>query len=204
MTPPPTTSPTTSETTLAKSWYPNLRGRHHTCLNDGNAPYYMRISATYYQSSLDACCERYFSWDIPTCTGGSGTPPGVFYPNYGGSETKCLNRTERVETMPNYMRRNLEKWLEDDIESCCGKYYKWAYSDCISLSGNIPFAPATRKWYANQLADICQQDCPEEGGGSCGGFAKPWDALYETPTACCAEEISWIVSPACEARSTIS
>ena len=106
--------------------------------------------------------------------------------------------------MPNYMRKNLEKWLEDDIESCCGKYYKWAYSDCISLSGNIPFAPATHKWYANQPEDICQQDCPEEDGGSCGGLARPWDTLYENLTACCVEEIFWIVSPACEARLTIS
>mmetsp|Transcript_23728 Transcript_23728/g.43605 ORF Transcript_23728/g.43605 Transcript_23728/m.43605 type:complete len:228 (-) Transcript_23728:178-861(-) len=165
----------------------------------------MKFYGSYYESSLDACCERYFSWDIYTCTGGSGTVPVGFYPNWGsGSETKCFNSTETAKTLPDYMRQNSEQWLDSDIESCCERYFNWAYSDCISISGGSPSAPATGSWYANHQKEICQQDCAKESDGPCGGLAKSWNTLYETADTCCTEIFSWVTSSTCEARSTLT
>ena len=190
---------------LISKWYPAWGGQSNACLNDGNAPYYMKISRGYYESSLDACCERFFSWDIYTCTGASGTVPlpRGFFPNWGGSETKCFNSTETAKTMPDYIRQNSEQWLDDDVQSCCEKHFNWAYSYCISLSGGSPSASATDKWYVNHKEEVCQQDCPEKGGGPCGGLVKPWDTLNETAASCCQEKLSWIASSTCEARSTL-
>ncbi|KAL7524078.1 hypothetical protein ACHAXR_001742, partial [Thalassiosira sp. AJA248-18] len=180
---------------LLSDWYPDWRGGSNTCKNDGNAPYYMKVSGTFYESSLGACCERFYSWDLDTCAGDSGTVPSGYYPNWGGSSTKCMNTTN---TMPEHMRRNPEQWLYDDIASCCDHYYHWAYTDCRIASGESnAISLATGKWY------ICQQDCPdEEGGGPCGGFGKS-DTLYDSVEACCKDKLSWIPSATCQAQSTL-
>lgn len=164
----------------------------------------MKLFGTYYESSLDACCKRYYSWDFFSCTGGTGTIPSGFYPNWDGTDTKCLNSTLTADSLPDYMRKNPDQWLNDKLESCCQKHYSWAYSDCIALSGGNPSAPATRKWYVNHIEEICQQDCPEESGGACGGLVNPWDTLYETAENCCTEQLSWIVSATCEAQSNLT
>jgi len=181
-------------------WYPDWGGSN-VCLNDDNAPFYMKRNG-YTKLSLEACCKRYFSWDFSTCTVGSVTLPSGFYPNWGGFETKCLNSTKATTTLPDYMQKNPQQWLVDDVESCCKEHYNWVYNDCISLSGANSAATATLKWYVNYDEEICQQDCPSEGGEPCGGLAKQWNVLYETPASCCAKGLFWIASPVCEDQST--
>ena len=48
------------------------------------------------------------------------------------------------------------------------------------------------------------QDCAEESDGTCGGLANNWDHLYNTVTDCCHNQLSWIASSVCEARSTVT
>ena len=189
---------------LLSDWYPDWSDGSNACLNDGNAPLYMKTSSGYYESSLDACCERNFSWDIYTCTGGSGTVPVGFYPNWGSSVMKCFNSAETAETLLDYMHGNSEEWLDDDLESCCERHFNWAYSDCISLSGGSPSALATGNWYVNDQEKICQQDCAKESDGPCGGLAESWNTLYETAANCCTEKLSWIASSTCIAHSTLT
>jgi len=189
---------------LLSKWYPDWRGASSVCLNDGKAPLYIKVFGTYYESSLDACCARFFSWDIYTCTGDSGTVPGGFYPAWDVTETKCSNSTETAEDLPDYMRDSPGQWLDDDIESCCERHYNWAYSSCISLSGGDSSAPATGNWYVNHEKEMCHQDCPKEVGGPCGGLVKPWDTLYGTAAICCAEQLSWVASPTCESKSNLT
>ena len=91
------------------------------CLNDyDNAPTYMKIFGTYFESSLDACCNRYYSWDYHNCVGAAGVALVGYYPNWGSQEINCLNDTKK---MPQYMQTDPEKWLYDDVESCCENYY---------------------------------------------------------------------------------
>jgi len=190
--------------TLLSNWYPNWIGGSNVCLNDSDEPTYMKIYGDYYESSLDACCERYFSWDIYTCNGNSETAPIGFYPNWGESETKCLNSTQTASTIPDYVLQNPEQWLDNDIEACCEQHYNWAYSDCISFSGGSSPSTATGDWYVNHKDKICQRDCLEEGGGSCGGLAKPWKTMYKSAATCCSEQLSWKRSSLCEAQSNLT
>jgi len=188
---------------LLSEWYPDWSGGSHKCLNDGGAPFYMKFNGGYFEPSLDACCERYFNYDIFTCTGGSGTVPSGFYPNWGGTQTRCFNSTETADTLPDYMRRSPEEWFSDDVESCCERHYNWARSDCTSLSGGSVSEQATNKWYVNHQEEICEQDCAKENGGSCGGLAKPWDTLHDSASACCEAKLPWLVSSTCEAQSNL-
>lgn len=187
---------------ISYPWYPDWRSQSHTCLNKGDAPSYMKNAGTFFESSLEACCNRYYSWDVFACTGGVGTAPSGFYPNWEGTKPKCLNSTETPDELPDYMWENPE-WLSDDLETCCETHFGWAKSECIGRSGGDISALATGKWYVNHQDQICQQDCAE-AGGTCGGLAKPHDTLYDTPAACCAEKLSWIVTSTCEVHSTLS
>jgi len=187
-------------TGVSTNWYPNWRGTSSICLNDNNAPAYMKVFGNYYESSLDACCRRYYSWDLINCLGIAGSVPSGFYPSWGRSETKCLNSTETSETLP----YNVEHWLENDIASCCKRHFNWAYNDCVSHSGDSPNLVATNKWYVNHQEGICQQDCPEEGGVPCGGLVDQWNKLFDTAAACCKDKLYWIASPTCESVSTLS
>jgi len=190
--------------TVLSNWYPNWRDGTNNCLNDGNAPTYMKIFGTYFENSLDACCDRFFSWDTIECKGDSASIPSGFYPNWAGTKTKCLNSTEMSTTVPGYMAKNPEQWLFNDIESCCEQYYSWVYKGCIGLTSGNSVDSGTDKWYVNHQEEICQQDCPEEGMGACGGLATPWDQLYASAAVCCAEKLSWITPSTCEAQSSLA
>ena len=182
-------------------WYPEWHGKSNTCLNDGRAPLYMQRDGGYYESSLDACCEKHFSWDSSTCSGNSGNVPIGFYPNWDKTETKCLNSTATAATLPDYMRQNSEQWLDNNIESCCERHFNWAYNDCINLSGGSTSTAATGKWYVDHQKDICQKDCIKGGDARCGGLSETWNTLYEDAATCCKENLSWIVASLCAAQS---
>jgi len=182
---------------LLYDWYPVWKGPSNTCKNDGNEPRYMKVFATYYESSLDGCCERYFSWDIYTCKGNSATAPIGFYPNWGKSGTKCLNSTQTTSTIPDHMMQNPEYWLDSDIEACCERHYNWVFSDCISLSGGSSSSTATGNWYVDWSMEKCVKDCSDSSDANCGGFAKTWDALYSTSSDCCEKRLWYIERDEC-------
>lgn len=43
---------------LQADWFPDWTSQSHTCLND-NAPNYMEVHGTYFESSLESCCQKY-------------------------------------------------------------------------------------------------------------------------------------------------
>jgi len=183
----------------ATDWYPNWQGTSSICLNDDNAPSYMKIFGTYFETSLDACCRRYYQWDLNNCLGIAETVPSGFYPKWGTSETKCLDSNVASETLP----YDAENWLENDIESCCQRHFNWAFNDCVSLSGGSLNLIATGKWYVNYQEEICQTDCLKEAGGPCGGLVDNWNTLFDTAADCCKEKLSWIASPTCTSLSML-
>jgi len=182
---------------LLSNWYPNWIRGGNVCLNDGDEPTYMKVFGTYYESSLYACCQRYFSWDIYTCAGNSATAPIGFYPNWGKSETKCLNSTKTASATPNHIMKNPEQWLDSDIEACCEQHYNWVYSDCVSLSGGSSPSTTTGDWYVDWSVEKCVKDCNDSSDASCGGFAKRWDELYGTRSDCCENRLWYIERDEC-------
>ena len=103
--------------------FTDWRGGSNKCLNDyDNAPMYIKIFGTYFESSKDACCQRYYSWDYNNCVGDEGTAISGYWPNWGFQDIKCLNNTEKK--LPEYMQLDQGKWLYDDAESCCENYYR--------------------------------------------------------------------------------
>jgi len=186
---------------LLNEFYPDWQTQSGKCLNDGNAPVYMQ-KGNYIESTLDACCERWFSWDIATCKGGSTDVVSGFYPNWGNNDVKCLDAADTSNTVPGYMRSDPSKWLYDTIESCCERYYGWDYDTCVVGSGGSSATTSTETWYVNQKDEICQQDCPTSAGATCGGNAKKWDTLYPTVESCCENKLGYISSSVCVAQST--
>jgi len=104
---------------LLTEFYPDWTGNSETCKNDGKAPRYMKKNGGYYESTLQACCERWYSWDIHTCMDDTPLVEG-FYPNWGQTESKCINATETAP--PGYMLSNPSYWLYDDLDDCCKNY----------------------------------------------------------------------------------
>lgn len=117
-----------SEPDSNSDWYPDFSGGANVCKADGRAPMYMKMSGTFFEASIEACCERFFSWDYYVCT---GIEVRGFYPDWGESET-CI---DVVDTMPDYMRNNPEHWLFDDIEGCCNRHYGYDYARCVRSGG---------------------------------------------------------------------
>ena len=98
-------SPTVTEIieilTALNLWYPDWSTpSSKKCLNDGNAPHYMRNK--YFENSRASCCEKYFSWDYISCAGGSLDLPTGFYPDWKSNKDKCVDATD---TMPDYSER---------------------------------------------------------------------------------------------------
>ncbi|EJK67462.1 hypothetical protein THAOC_11498, partial [Thalassiosira oceanica] len=169
---------------LISDWFPDWSGDSYTCLNDlDRAPFYMKVNTDYFEDSLDACCKRYFPWAYSECTGDSGTVPDRYFPNWDGNECMQVD-----DLLPEYMRNNPDQWLVTTIESCCKRYFAWSYSECLAESSGVAIT-GSLDWYVQ--GEVCKQDCAEDGG-TCGGFAQPWNQLYIS------------ASSLCEARSTNS
>jgi len=132
--------------TLLADYYPDWEGQSGKCLNDGKAPRYMKKNGGYFESSLQACCVRWYSWDFGSCMGDSNHVQG-FYPNWDSSIVKCLNATTVLP--PQYMQSNPSHWLYDSAQDCCSRYYSWANNECIKNSDQTDFAVGSRKWYVD-------------------------------------------------------
>jgi len=190
------------ETLVNATWYPVWEtSQSHECLNDGNAPFYMKNAGLYFEKSRASCCKRFFDWDYYTCAGNSPDILTGFYPDWDSNKVKCVGATDII---PDYMRKNPKAWIFDTVESCCQRYYRWDQTNCISNSGSNLLLSFTRKFYVNHMKQICQQDCPvEEGEGRCGGPVDVWKTLYDTAKKCCEANLSWITTTTCEVQSSL-
>ena len=136
---------------LLADYYPDWEGRSGKCLNDDKAPRYMKKNGDYFESSLQACCVRWYSWDFGRCMGDSNHVQG-FYPNWDSSVVKCLNATTVLP--PQYMQSNPSHWLYDSAQDCCSRYYSWANNECINNSDQTDaFAVGSRKWYVDWVLE---------------------------------------------------
>jgi len=180
------------------SFYPDWSSGGETCLNDGNAPLYMKRGSGNIMSSLEECCDRYFSWDTNTCMmlGGatiSDYASEKFYVNYmkESCEQDCQENTSGKNCgglVPSW------KTLYENAADCCEQKLFWVEeSKCISDSTLTPAtAPAGSGEYYKK-GEKCVKDC-ETGSGdsSCGGLAERWDDTFTTAADCCSEKVWWV------------
>ncbi|KAL7531087.1 hypothetical protein ACHAXR_003831, partial [Thalassiosira sp. AJA248-18] len=161
--------------TVLSKFYPDWTGRSGSCKNDGEYPRYMGIMGGYFESSLDACCKRYYSWDYSKCAGDSGSIPSGYYPDWDSNDVKCLESSVQI---PAYIRANAATWLTADIEACCERYYSWSYKECVVGSGGtLPAQDGAIQWYVDWSLQKCVMDCEKTSDPQCGGLAKSWDGL---------------------------
>jgi len=183
---------------LISVWYPDWSwsGRSETCKNDGGAPMYMKRSGTFFENSLDKCCEKYYKYTYSDCVGDAGTVLSGYYPNWGRSEQKCINAPE---TLPGYMRNNPGNWLYDNIDSCCERYYISELSECIVASGGYipPPANGSTEWFEDELLHKCVKSCNDPADSQCGGFAKSWNEKFNTAAQCCSERLWYVERSDC-------
>jgi hypothetical protein len=57
-------------------------------------------------------------------------------------------------------------------------------------------------FYLNDQKMICEQDCADGDGVSCGGAVDSWKTLYGTAQECCAKKLGWIAAATCESATT--
>lgn len=120
-------------TQAVDEYYPSWHTGDETCINDGNAPNYMKDDGTYYASSLEECCEQYYWYDIQTCMGSIPMDVEGFYPAWGdANEIKCMSVAD--VSPPAYMLSDPTAWIDADIETCCSRNYGWATATCFSAS----------------------------------------------------------------------
>ena len=98
-------------------------GVKETCLNDGKQKEYMNQNPEgWLYTTLEACCTRYYSWDVIGCqqvhaeatlVSSSGSVPAfldptsdLFYPAWGLSDT-CVNDGNA----PAYMKKQSDLWM---------------------------------------------------------------------------------------------
>ena len=92
---------------------------------------------------------------------------------------------------------SLNESMHPSASACCSAHLSFMDNElCVSLSTGIP----TNKFYADQSASVCRQDCPPGNGLPCGG--SPQDTsltLYNSLALCCASKIAW--EPSCVDKS---
>ena len=111
---------------------------------------------------------RHYHYSLATCMGKSSTAAIGYYPDWDGSESKCLNDRH----VPDYMRQRPAAYIYDDIKSCCKRFYNWEENKCIANSGggNAAGEVGTGKWYVDYYKGSCKQDND--------GEAESWHDLH--------------------------
>mmetsp|Transcript_4289 Transcript_4289/g.9709 ORF Transcript_4289/g.9709 Transcript_4289/m.9709 type:complete len:891 (+) Transcript_4289:2-2674(+) len=180
-------------------------GSKETCLNDGMQQEYMNNNPdAWLYTTLEACCDRYYSWATNEClklhyeatmVSSSGAVPIIFdptaelyYPDWLNTNT-CVNDGNA----PQYMKVNYETWMYVTLFDCCKTYYGWndAFTPCLEAGGVNPptKAPIEDSWYVDWANFKCVKSC--EGPSPCGGFHKSWNILHLSKAVCCEEHLSW-------------
>lgn len=109
---------------LGSSWYPKWDDT--ACSNDGHQkPYMEHGSADYLLPTAEACCDKYFKWNVQKCRKKSlGTP--MWYPKFDSDAGGCTN--DGLE--PTYLKQ-FKMYVFDSKESCCENYYPLNMQNCI-------------------------------------------------------------------------
>lgn len=156
-------------------------------------------------TTASACCST-INWQ-PDCIFGATTTTTTTTPVTTTSTTASTTTTTTtpgpaltgwyVDEDKCTLGQSTTQTLHTSAGSCCSTHLSWMSSElCVSRSTGVP----TLKFYADQIAGVCRQDCSQGDGLPCGG--SPTDlssTLYSSLEACCTTSISW--EPGCVDKS---
>jgi hypothetical protein len=96
-----------------------------------------------------------------------------------------------------FLGESITETLYPSASSCCEAKLSWMNREmCISRSTGLP----TKKFYPDQTASVCRQDCSAENGLPCGGSPQDLSlTLFSSLESCCATKIGW--DPTCVDKS---
>ena len=185
----------------ATYYYPDWDGGTNTCLSDGNNPYYMELG-NYMKTTLEECCDYYYSWN-PTCIeDGGGTPPVgslQWYVDY--KNHKCVQDCPVNGASCGGLAMAYKTLFADETKCCEEKLRYISVGLCTANSrGNGTYA-GSNQWYVDYENNKCVQDCDSATPG-CGGIIEhPGTTLYADALACCAAKLSYIDVDLCASNS---
>lgn len=117
-----------------KLYYPDWEGTRK-CINDGQAPAYMKAAYTAWMlENLTDCCARYYTWqdDYEDCVieGGGTITPNTWYVDY--KAMTCVKSCESGESADCGGVANPWNYRFDSKEECCEKKLWWLVSSCLA------------------------------------------------------------------------
>jgi hypothetical protein len=126
-----------------------------------------------------------YNLNLKSCLGDDHTGSGKFYPDWDGSNKKCIQ--DVVGTLaPDYMSQ-FGTWFFETLQDCCSIHYGYNMNECLGEA-----ATGTNKYYVDWTTYKCVKDCSEDGA-DCGGLAEGWElgSLYITKEECCRQRLGY-------------
>lgn len=170
----------------------------------------MGLSQTFFRSSLEDCCNQYYSWMFNQCMMDGGADPedyitGEFYVDFesGSCKQSCLKDMCGASEMN--CGGLAESWQQtyEDAESCCEERLFWANQKaCVAESNGVKLVEAdlgSDTFYVDWSEMKCARDCAKKSGtpDDCGGLANHWDEKYDRKSECCSTRLPWVDSGDC-------
>jgi len=183
------------------TFYPDWDGKSGSCINDGNAPTYMKLKPSQWiYDNLDACCDRYYSgYEKPKCMNGQGS--GLWVVDWDDERCSLDCAVSTGGLCAGTVGGTVTKY--SDPLTCCKNQLPWVSSEFCqhdSLRTNDNCYDGTKKYYSNDKT--CVKDC-KTGSPGCGGLvSEPHVQLYPSIDTCCAAQFSWVTSGLCVSRSS--
>ncbi|KAK1734553.1 hypothetical protein QTG54_014801 [Skeletonema marinoi] len=179
----PSSAPTPPETTHL--FYPDWSSNERSCLNDGEQPHYMSINtADYMSSTLAACCNKWFSWDVDKCIGShpDDCTEHLYYPDWQGGSHKCVADGNE----PAYMNTNSHIYFFNNLQDCCKAFYLWDYNNCAGTAAN----DSTNSLYYPDWEDAAHI-CKADGNQPQYMTHHPDYWMFTTLQQCCERHYWW-------------
>jgi len=187
-----------------KVYYPDWTTNTIKCLYDGKEPDYMvKNRDAWMYSSIESCCNRYFSWDLKKCVQNSGGNTASSNSSATSSNSSAIiggssrwyvkwESSACVQDCPKTKSSSCgglaEKWENitnyGTKEQCCREKLFWiplttctggsSSNSSATSSNSSAIIGGSSRWYIDWVRFKCVQDCPKTLSPSCGGLADSW------------------------------
>ena len=117
-------------------------------------------------------------------------PPGdctvkLYYPDWQGSNTGCLNDGQE----PYYMLNNADHFLSNTLQQCCDKFYLWNLYTCTGTTPTLSNGDYYPDW-----EDASAGTCKNDGAFPEYMLANQGHYLSTTLEKCCKKFYHWDVN----------
>jgi hypothetical protein len=158
-------------------------------------------------TDAEKCCTSKLGWiNKDTCVSKSSNGPNA--PAVGSNKWFVNWQTNMCDkdcdsSAPECRGINDDAYITmyDDAAACCGAHFSYINKDlCVARS--MGSTSGSLKFYPDQGAGKCYQDCPTTGGGLCNGPPKDLASrMYDTAEDCCTSSVGWADKATCAGAS---